>query len=473
MTRAIEMVEVGTTKAAPAREGGGQKADLAFALAILAWGSSIYFAHGMDDLPRHLRAVLAFIPPLIAAAAFITSVVAFVRDEVNRMRAVWAAMLSGFYLLVLVVGVMAIGALVQARANNGPPPFVPAASAGPALTDEEVKAFAKEIEETIAKGDPSFFDGSLDRRALVERSAAGLPDDPALREGVIRGLGKSQTTVGTEVARMVRDGGSYTLLRVRSEGGRPTLLFRHVMSDGVINYHELYLRRGADGAPKYDDLNVFVGGTRLSESLRRGFRDEAGLDDTIGMTRPMREGRPQEALAFHDRLPAKRRDQKALLLLRVKAAEAVGDAEHRDALEHLERLGAGDPAVDLVLLGVYSERGEHDRIVKVIESIDEAVGGDPYLAAMKASALLQSGDVPAARVAAEQATAQEPTLRYAQVIRLEVVVAQRDHAATADALTALETGFGQRTGGVATSPVFADFVASAEGAAWLSERSKD
>ena len=67
-----------------------------------------------------------------------------------------------------------------------------------------------------------------------------------------------------------------------------------------------------------------------------------------------------------------------------------------------------DPGVDLILMNHYVLGRRADDVLACIDRLDNAVGGDPYLDADRASAYVLKGDLAAAKKYAQKAAAAEP-----------------------------------------------------------------
>ena len=404
-----------------------------------------------------VRIVALSIPSLLALAGLVTGVRAW-RDRYHRDLAAWGLLFSIVYLLVA----WGLGAymLLSGRAeppsiHEGREPVRPA----------EARDFALQVEATIRAGDPDFLDGRLDVDALAEK-VVGHALGPIARAKVHKEFQRNGLWFGAQIAREIERGGDYRLLRLRSRQGQPTAVFRY-LADG-INYHELYLCRGADGGVSYDDLYSLSGDFLLSEMAARAQQETRADQRALGQfTDLIRRGRYQEVLRRWDALPKALRATPQLALLRLRAAGQVSDTAYLDALTEIEQLHGSDPAVALVLMDLVLERGSYQQCLDLIDQVDGAIGGDPALDSMRAYVLLAAERLPEARAAAALGVEGAGELQFTHEAALEVALAARDHPTTLRTLCVLRDTFHVNHGDLTTTPGFESFLCSNEYQAWI------
>jgi uncharacterized membrane-anchored protein len=90
-------------------------------------------------------------------------------------------------------------------------------------------------------------------------------------------------------------------------------------------------------------------------------------------------------------------------------------------------------------------RGDFDEALHQLDAIDAAVGGDPFLDAIRAPVLLQRngpGDLEAAAARAERAAQAEPKLLMTQLVKLGTAMARSQWPLALSTLDAIESNFG-------------------------------
>lgn len=125
--------------------------------------------------------------------------------------------------------------------------------------------FGAKLEKTLTTGDHSFFDQSMDVDALLGEVTKGINVPTEFRAGFGRGF-KSTFNLGSTIGKGSETGGSYKLLRYHAMDGKPRLVFR-LVTDGAVTYHDLLLRRAANGEVRIVDVFVFNAAELLSQTM--------------------------------------------------------------------------------------------------------------------------------------------------------------------------------------------------------------
>ncbi len=358
--------------------------------------------------------------------------------------------------------------------------------AAPQLSDAEVTEFAKAFEAAFAAGDLAGAEALIDKQAMVDRTLAGIEIDPKIAagfgDGMRSGMGSLVREIGASGAN-----GNYVFLRVRDVNGEKRPLFRLTPPDGGINYHELILTRGDDGAVKLADAFVYLSGETLTETMRRMVMpalaqlDKSWLQklaqsdaafmanyEKFGeMNRLRQAGQHAEWLAMYDKLPVEMQALKPIRIGRVMAAQQVNEQEYMKAMEEFRKGFPNDPSLLLMEIDYYYLRKQYDATRKTIEKLDTAVGGDPRLDSMLADLLAAAGEVPAAREVAENAVKKHPDHEDNHWLLVGVQLRQKDHAAVLAELKKMDQQFVVAWTDFTASESYADFVQSPEYQEWL------
>ncbi len=380
----------------------------------------------------------------------------------------------------------------------GPTPLpetAPAEHVGPPLTDAECQDFADKLAAAARGRDAPAFDALIEWGIVFDRATAGVPVAPTLRQRFVRTARDSTKEAegfSSQAVKEVAEDGSYRLLRVAVRDGRPRVLFRLLNARSGLNYHEWELVRCPDGQVRAADVFVYLTAENLSRTFRRMFLPMAaqGASDLasrlqgwesefLANTPALREmnlanlaGRYQEALDAYGRLPAGLRADKAVLILRLQAAQRLSDEAYAAALEDFRAHHADDPCAALVSVDYFVLKKQFAKGVEMADLVEKAVGGDPYLHALRSGLHRQAGDLAAARKAAEQAVREEPTLQEGYWGLVEVTLAEKKYDETARLLTTLEAKFAVTFGDLKDQPEYAEFVKSSPYQQWL-KRKKD
>ena len=157
--------------------------------------------------------------------------------------------------------------------------FAPVAASAKPVTDAAGQAFAKDLEGTIAVGDPTVFKNGFDCLTALERALAPIDSPAQMKAEFTKGAAEGCAGFGDQIAGLVSQGGSYKLLRVRSIGGSPRALFRLISNDAV-NYHDLVLE-DSRGKTRVVDIHVYLTGELFSETIRRTYVTALASDQSL------------------------------------------------------------------------------------------------------------------------------------------------------------------------------------------------
>jgi hypothetical protein len=386
------------------------------------------------------------------------------------------------------------GQPLGARPAPAPPPAVP----GPrppdtlragAITEAEARQFAARLTEIVVAGDTARASEVFDFSALFERGIEGVPlaDVASTRDGFLEGVQRSGGIIG-EVHTQVSSGGSYMLLRVRPLAGQTSALFRMLLPEGSVNYHDMLLTRTSDGRVMADDVYVHLAGERASATVHRLFLQLAASENRsivdrltgrqqvlarhVGeleqMIRAVKQQVPLQALDVYNRLPAELRQEKFLMLIRLRAAMESGvDEEYMRAMKEFRAAHREDPAVDFISIDYHLLRSEFDSALAATDQVDGAVGGDPFLDSIRSNILTEAKRYEPAMQAARRAIAGEPALPGGYWSLITAAIGAKDFSVVLETLQQLDRQFEMEWNDLEVEPLYADFVASTQHREWL------
>lgn len=358
-----------------------------------------------------------------------------------------------------------------------------------APSEEACLEFARGVEKATAARDPKGIDGALDLKALLDRTVEGVEGKQETIDGFRRGL-SGGFSLGAATVKAVEASGHYRFLRLRNVAGETRALFR-LVTDGSFNYHEYLLVAGQGGRARAVDLYVHLSGEWISGTFRRALvtalAAEPGalarlagkenlflkhLPTYTAFFKSVREGRFKEALALYDELPAELQGDKSVLVMRCTASNQVGPEEAAAAFKAFSKAHPKDPSLLLLSLGPSVHAGEHDRALKILDELGDAVGGDPYLLVQRAEVLVAAAKLKEAREAGLKAAEQDPKLPDAYWVLIGISLRAKDWPDTVRWLDAVESRLGIEIRDLRELPDYADFVKSTDYAAWAKKRSE-
>jgi hypothetical protein len=349
------------------------------------------------------------------------------------------------------VAVALFAVVVAAACKQGPPP----PDKVDPVTIDEARALSDAFGKAMLPCDTgkvaALFDGAnLVRRALQKSKA---PAD--MRRGIAAAM-KDGTAIATMFCQNMNAGeGTYTLLRIQQQDGEPRPLFR-LIADDAVNYHELHLGKSRkDQVVRVADIRVYASGDLLSESItqmldqlamaaKSGASPMALQRTTDAIKQARADGDAAEVQRLLGELPAELRDSKPMRLVELMAGGELDEATYVGIMERYRRDFPDDPSLDVVAIDYHFLEKDVDETLAALERLDQRVGGDPYLAVMRANTHLidpTAGHLVEAERWARRAVESEPAMETAWWTLALVLLNRGDHPALAPVVDTLRTKF--------------------------------
>jgi hypothetical protein len=361
---------------------------------------------------------------------------------------------------------------------------------GAAVSDAEARKFAKELNEKAQAGDVTAVSDMFDIEAMGETASQGLDIRTSSKEGFLRGMksaAQAQEGFGGQLIAPVAGGGSLGLLRVLNRDGQKAARIRiQHGGEGGLNYMDVVLARRTDGKIRAVDVYTFATGELMSATIRRAVIQLAASENRGILARltgaendyiknaprikeisqAIMQGRGAEALAICESLPDSLKNDKSVMVIRIRAASMVDEEKYMAAMEDFQKAYPNDPAQDLMSIDYFFLRKQYDKALEVVDRLDRAVGGDPYLDTIRAGALVMAGRTADAKKAAQRLAQAEPDKSDGPMTLLSIALAEKDHAETLRLLKLLESRFGMQFRDLRTVPEYAQFVRSPQHGEW-------
>ena len=347
----------------------------------------------------------------------------------------------------------------------------------------------KAIEAAIKEDDLTVFERAFDVEALLDRCLVNLPVPDKEKKGFRAGFRNSFKSESS-LRQIFAAAESYKFLRTRKIGTNTTLLFRLIVQSGGLNYHE-HVLESRGGKLAIVDIHVFIMGELMSQTIRRaalsalaaekpGFLDRllGNEADIIRYSKDIRsvlqfsqKQQFREVLAAVRKLPESLQNQKFVLIHKLMAAGQVDEPEYKRTIAQWERLFPRDPSLPLVSLDGYVMRKDYDTAIKMLETLDSTLGGDPYLRVLQAGQYSLKGDKAKARATAEQALKADPTLPSAVDFLLNLSLEEKRFTDTSKLLLDFETVSGANMElAIKDEEVYAEFRSSEQYRKFLEAR---
>lgn len=356
------------------------------------------------------------------------------------------------------------------------------------VSDAEALAFAESVPETVRSGSDAEINALFDWDALLARAVKGVDAHPRLQKQFIEGskVSLNNGAVAASLRLAIENGGSYSLLRTFRKGSKQRALFRLLDPSTGLNYHDVLLGKDENGTVRILDMYVYLSGEPMSRSMRRMYLNAVSAEPSgllsrltgadnefvkhnrefLKLIQSVHAGEYEEALNIYFGLPEQFRTDKIVMLMYIRAAQNLGDETYARALDDFRQQHAGDRSVDLISIDAWILKGQYAEAFEGLDRLDEGLGRDPYLDIVRANVHLQSGNYDLARSFAEAAITEDATLLDGYWALVSVSLADRDFAATAKWLTAIQEEFGIEFEDLREVPEYSEFVKSDEFEQW-------
>ncbi len=390
---------------------------------------------------------------------------------------------------LIVVGVAGCG-------SDKPAPTVaaPKVPKGKLVTEKEAEEFGRQLEKAVAEGTQADFDKLLNMSELAENAVRGLDVSGDFMTGMKQGIGQGSVKLFNQLQQAVKGGGNYKFLRVRKQDGRYTALFRlaHPNMEG-INYHEHSLV-SKDGKVYSDDIYVFTSAEKMSTSMRRmiipalaqqnkGILARLTSSDSSyikhfskvkDISTALQQKNGREALRIYNTMPQEMREGKVFLIFRIQAASLIegGEQQYIAAITDFRRLYPKESCVDFLSLDYYAIRKETDKLLASLDRVDQSVGGDPYLALLKASFLVEANRLDDAEQATKKALKEDNSITNLHWILIAIYQKKKDYPKLLDAMIEFDQVETLVWDDLTTIKEYSGFVKSPQYKEWLDHMKK-
>ena len=364
-----------------------------------------------------------------------------------------------------------------------------------AASQSQTEALIKSIEAAIAHQDAAAFSALIDEEQIISRILQGLNISEESRNGFAESMRSrdGMSSVSSEIMNAVQTGGDYHFVRIQQKGNEFHPLFRLTLpNSGGLNYHELIVSQDANGQPRIAEIEVFLSGEPVTQSLRRlvlpafvaenttireslkGTEAEyiANISTFERINELMSSQKFEQAMRHYTTLPATLQSDKASLMVKLSIAQQVSDEAYLNVIRELDTKFPDEPSRDLRARDMHSIQGKHEDAVKAIDRLIASIQ-DPYLSLLKVDSLIALNRMDEAQKAAAESKAASPDRIDAYWVEIGMLLKLKDHAATAKSLDEVADKFGIKFFDLKTVPEYAEFVASQQGKEWMTRHPPD
>ncbi len=307
-----------------------------------------------------------------------------------------------------------------------------AVNTGPPVTDAEAKQFADRLLTGLRTGSTTTLNGLLDLDALGAAATAGmgLPDkDRNDFVGGMRGTLDQSTGFTGQLISTVAGGGSSDLLRIIDVDGRKRARIRMIHANNTgVGYVDFVLGHNAGNQVVAQDMYLFYSGELFSQTLHRlavqGFASQnrslldrlkgvdndfaKHLEDIRTISQDLAAGNASAGMQVYNGLPDTLKADKMMKLIHIRLAQKMGDAEYERSLSDFRASFPNDPSSALLSVDYYLLKKQYSKALVAIDTLDKALGGDPYQNVQRAGVYYYMHDRSKAQAAIKQAVSAMP-----------------------------------------------------------------
>jgi tetratricopeptide (TPR) repeat protein len=351
------------------------------------------------------------------------------------------------------------------------------------ITDEEARQFSERLLAVIYEGSGETV---VDFQKLGERATEGIDGPPDARSGFLQGFHVGAQNLIRSIAQQVELGGDYRFLRTHVQDGERWVTMRLLQPEGGVNYHDFLLKR-TPREVRAVDLHIAVTGELFSETVRRMYiqmvahQNRSFLSRITGksdspLIRHLEEfsemsqasqANPARAVQLYDTFPDDLKREKIVLVLRIIAAGSLDPGLYRQAIADLREHFPDDPATAIHSVDYYTLNEEYDAALRAIDTLDEAVGGDPFLDALRATLFGAQKDFTTAEEYLDRTLAALPDLALVYWYGVGLALEEADHEKVLHWLKRVDANIETEWEDLKTIPEYAGFVASPQHKDWL------
>ncbi len=372
---------------------------------------------------------------------------------------------NGMFTIALAVISFLTTSHCQAAQGEYQPPVPDSAP----MTDREYEQFASSLEQDIYAEAPVDFEKFCSMDWLTKRVAGDMnlsdPKVKQLMDGWKEGYLQSNPLALMQT--LVREGGSYDFLKIINrpeapKGASKRIIFRMVREDGGYNYHEFLVAKGPDGKIRTYDIYTHLNAEFQSETSRRLLlyylqQNEADLLKNISpsekaelqsvdklqqMSEFNQLKQYDKALLIYYQMPETTQKLKHVLTMRFTAA--FGSMNHEEIIKTynlFKELYPTDNCLNFLGITYFSSKGDFDQTIKCLDSISNAIQGDPFLDIKKAEMYEAKDEYATAEKMTLAALQQDSSLIDGYWLMITISLNQEDHAKTLEWLKKIDSQF--------------------------------
>lgn len=315
------------------------------------------------------------------------------------------------------------------------------------------------IDSTLFEGKVSYMNQIFDKKSILDKVLLESEDKEIkeFNKGFKQGLMKA-FNYGERIKEEIGETGSFDFLRSRiNENGEYHLLFRLSGDDG-INYHD-YKIQELKGEVKICDVYIYMSGEYISKTLSDLYRAAIAsrtssaanyfgqslikdLPKVTTIKAQMSSGNYQKAFELFNTLSKNSKQQKAIQIIGIQLAFEISEIEYQKAIQTYEESFPNDPSLYLISMDGAFLSGDYDKVLDLIDKLDRAIDGDPFLDSYRANIYFAKKDLDTALLYANRMYESYPLFADSHGTLIAVLVARKEYDKAVTSLKKFYATFG-------------------------------
>ncbi|WP_299679084.1 lipopolysaccharide assembly protein LapB [uncultured Tenacibaculum sp.] len=274
---------------------------------------------------------------------------------------------------------------------------------------EELENLGKKIEETLANGNTEFINSIYDVKEMGDRFLLKKTKSKKIKsfnKSFYSGF-SSSFDFGALIKSEIENDATYQFLKLIEEDGDHYLLFR-LYGQGV-NYHKHLLKKD-NGNYKIIDTYIYITGEYLSDTfksiymgallsqgiLSNSSTNKSIMSDLMKMNEIkvfLNRGEVDKAKKAYESISSSSKEKKIFKLTGIRLAGEVSNEAYTKAITDYEKSFPNDISLYLISMDKLILNEKYDETIVVLDKLNAALNGDPFLDYMKGNVYLLKKDL--------------------------------------------------------------------------------
>ncbi|MBN1118897.1 MAG: hypothetical protein JXA77_16930 [Bacteroidales bacterium] len=333
---------------------------------------------------------------------------------------------------------------------------------------ENLEAFARNIEQSLQNKNTFYFTNNFDYSKFYQQIILW---ENSLNEFTTNSHSKNMLAVdaGSLIGNELGETGKIDFIGIKTGASDTVLVYRLLTLTG-ISYHEYYVSKKMDG---YSIYNIYFYNkfSYLSEQCVNQANNRSRLTTNAAkINRLIQKDRYRKALNIYDRLSAKEKTVKDILLLAIKASSYSNQDKTTELINLYKSVYGEDNRIYLLPIEGSFTTSAYASTMKYMSLLETEITNDPFLNFYKGSVMKESGSYNRAEWCFNELIDKMPEMQTGYFSLLKLYIENNQFDSAVNQLSAIEQIFGYYKESLSRYlNNYNSFLESQEFTAWLQE----